>query len=183
VRSKIIFNAALAATLIVGSAWAKNSAPPLTGDAAIAQKVAHEIRNYPYYTIWDNVNFQVSDGAVHLSGEVSQPWKKTALGGIIGHVNGVTTLDNELKVAPLSPFDDRIRMQVARAIYREPSLSRYALQAVPPIHIIVDNGHVALEGVVSTEMEKNIAGVRANSIMSFGQVTNNLQVEQPAKQN
>jgi hyperosmotically inducible periplasmic protein len=181
--SKIILNAALAITLAAGYAAAKNSEPPLTGDAAIAQKVAHEIRNYPYYTIWDSVNFQLTEGTVHLTGEVSQPWKKSALGGIVAHVNGVTAVDNELKVAPLSPFDDRIRTQVARAIYRDPVLSRYSLQVVPPIHIIVDNGHITLEGVVNTEMEKEVAGIRANSITSFGQVTNNLQVEQPVKRN
>ena len=162
---------------------AKTSGPPLTGDAALAQKVAHEIRSYPYYTLWDDVNFQINDGTVHLSGEVSQPYKKSALGSIIAHVSGVTTVDNELKVAPLSPFDDRIRLQVARAIFRDPSLSRYRLQAVPPIHIIVDSGHVTLTGVVNTEMEKEIAGIRANSSMSFGMVTNNLRVEQPVKQN
>ncbi len=181
--SKIILNAAFAAALIVGVASAKTSAPPLTGDAAIAQKVAHEVRNYPYYTIWDNVNMQVTDGVVHLTGEVTQPWKKSSLGSIAAHVNGVSTVDNELKVAPLSPFDDRIRMQVARAIYRDPTLSRYGLQAVPPIHIIVDNGHVTLEGVVNTQMEKEVAGLRASSSMSFGAVTNNLRVEQPVKQN
>ena len=72
--------------------------------------------------------------------------------------------------------------QVARAIYRDPVLSRYGIQAVPPIHIIVDNGHVTLEGVVNTEMEKNVAGIRASGAgLSFGQVTNNLQVERPNK--
>jgi hyperosmotically inducible protein len=79
-------------------------------------------------------------------------------------------------------FDDRLRLQVARAIYRDPVLSRYGIQAVPPIHIIVDNGHVTLEGVVNNEMEKNVAGIRASAAgLSFGQVTNNLQVERPNK--
>jgi hyperosmotically inducible protein len=182
VKRKIVLTL-FAATLFASVAVAKTSGPPLTGDEAIAQKVAHEIRSYPYYTIWDDVNFQINDGTVHLLGEVSQPYKKSALGSMIAHVSGVTTVDNELKVAPLSTFDDRIRLQVARAIFRDPSLSRYSLQAVPPIHIIVDNGHVTLTGVVNTEMEKEIAGIRANSSMSFGTVTNNLRVEQPVKQN
>jgi hyperosmotically inducible protein len=172
-----------AAALFAGMAAAKTSAPPPTGDDAIAQKVAHEIRTYAYYTIWDNVDFQVNDGTVHLLGEVSQPYKKSALGSIISHVSGVTTVDNELKVAPLSSFDDRIRVQVAQAIFRDPALSRYAIQAVPPIHIIVDNGRVTLEGVVNTKMEKEVAGIRASSSMTFGMVTNNLRVEQPTKQN
>jgi osmotically-inducible protein OsmY len=159
---------------------AKVNAPALTGDDAIAQKVLHEIRMYPYYTIWDDVDFRVDNGTVHLVGAVSQPWKKSALGKSIAGVPGVVTLDNELKVLPLSPFDDRLRTQIARAIYRDPVLSRYSVQAVPPIHIIVDNGHVTLTGVVNTEMEKDVAGIRASSSMSFGAVTNDLRVEQPA---
>ncbi len=158
---------------------AKTNPLPLTGDDAIAHQVAHEILTYPYYTLFDNVDFQLSDGTIHLFGEVTQPWKKSALASRISEVPGVTTVDNELKVAPLSTFDDRIRMQVARAIYTDPALSRYRLAAIPAIHIIVDNGHVTLEGVVNNQMEKNVAGIRANSSMSFGTVTNNLRVDQP----
>ncbi len=159
---------------------AKVNAPALTGDDAITQKVLHEIRSYPYYTIFDDVNFRVDNGTVHLLGEVTQPWKKSALAKSIAGIPGVVTLDNELKVLPLSNFDDRLRNQIARAIYRDPVLSRYGVQVVPPIHIIVDNGHVTLTGVVNTDLEKQVAGVRANSSLSFGPVTNDLRVEQPA---
>ena len=158
---------------------AKVNAPPLTGDDAIAQKVMHEIRSYPYFTIFDDLNFRVDNGTVQLTGEVTQPWKKSALTKSIARIPGVI-LDDELKVLPLSPFDDRLRAQIARAIYRDPVLSGYSVQAVPPIHIIVDNGHVTLTGVVNTELEKQVAGVRANSNLSFGPVTNDLRVEQPA---
>ncbi len=164
---------------MAGAAAAKNNAPPPTGDDLIARNVAHQILTYPYYTLWDDVDFRLTDGTVHIFGEVTQPFKKSALGSLIGKVPGVTTVDNELKVAPLSAFDDRIRQQVADAIYRDPALSRYRLQAIPSIHVIVDSGHVTLEGVVNTEMEKEVAGIRANSSMSFGSVTNNLRVEQP----
>jgi hyperosmotically inducible periplasmic protein len=179
-RSAALQKIMLAGALFAVTGIAKTNGPVLTGDEAIAQKVVHEIRSYPYYTLWDDVNFQVANGTVRLVGEVTQPWKKAALGKSIEHIPGVVTFDNELKVAPLSPFDDRIRAQVARSIYRDPALSRYAIQAVPPIHIIVDHGHVTLKGVVNTEMEKNIAGIRANTSMSFGTITNDLQVEQPA---
>lgn len=170
---------AFAAILAAGTAAAKTNTPPLTGEDLIARNVVHQILTYPYYTLFDEVDFRLDNGTVHLFGEVTQPWKKSALESSIAKVSGVTAVDNELKVAPLSSFDDRIRMQVARSIYRDPALSRYGLQAVPPIHIIVDNGHVTLDGVVNTEMEKEIAGIRANSSMSFGTVTNNLRVEQP----
>jgi hyperosmotically inducible protein len=85
-----------------------------------------------------------------------------------------------MKVLPLSNFDDRLRLQVARAIYGSPTLSRYGMGALPSIHIIVDNGHVTLEGVVANDMDKQIAGMRASSAgLGFGPVVNNLRVENP----
>jgi hyperosmotically inducible protein len=177
---KTMLAAAFSVMLFAATGMAKNNVPPLTGDDAIAQKVMHEIRSYPYYTVFDDLNFRVDNGTVQLLGEVTQPWKKSALAKSITGIPGVVTLDNEVKVLPLSTFDDRLRAQVARAIYRDPVLSRYRIQVVPPIHIIVDNGHVTLTGVVNTELEKEVAGVRANSNLSFGPVTNDLRVEQPA---
>lgn len=172
----------LAATLLAaGSAMAADNGPAESAaDAQIMQKVVHEIRMYPRYTIWDNVTLAVHNGEVDLQGQVSQPFKKADMTRLAQHVAGVRSVTNEIEVLPTSLFDDRLRLQVARAIYRDPSLSRYGIQAVPPIHIIVDNGHVTLEGVVNTTMEKNIAGLRASHAgLSFGQVTNNLRVENP----
>jgi hyperosmotically inducible protein len=169
-----------AAVLGLGIAAAATGDTVGAADAGIARKLTHEIRMYPRYSIFDNIGFFVDEGRVDLLGEVSEPFKKADLGRIALHVAGVTSLSNELKVLPLSPMDNRLRLQVARAIYRDPVLSRYGMQAVPPIHIIVDNGHVTLEGVVATDMEKNVAGLRASGAgLSFGQVTNNLHVENP----
>src|ERR1700722_3130801 len=117
---KTVLAAAFVVTVSAATGMAKTNAPALTGDDAIAQKVLHEIRMYPYYTIWDDVNFRVDNGTVQLLGEVSQPWKKSALGKSIAGIPGVVTLDNELRVLPLSNFDDRLRAQIARAIYRDP---------------------------------------------------------------
>jgi hyperosmotically inducible periplasmic protein len=170
-----------AAALGLGIAAAATGDTASALDAAIAKKLTHEIRMYPPYSMFDNISFFVDEGRVQLLGEVSEPFKKSDLEQIALHVPGVTSLSNELKVLPLSPMDNRLRLQVARAIYRDPVLSRYGMQPVPPIHIIVDNGHVTLEGVVSTGMEKNVAGLRANAAgLSFGQVTNNLKVENPS---
>jgi osmotically-inducible protein OsmY len=69
-------------------------------------------------------------------------------------------------------------LRIARAIYSDPALSRYAIQAIPPIHIIVNNGHVTLDGVVNNDLEKQVAGMRASTAgLSFGPVVNNLRVE------
>jgi len=158
----------------------KNQGGPYT-DSDIAAKVVHEVRMYSWYSIWDNVNIRVTEGNVELSGQVNQPFKKDDLGRLAQHVPGVVSVTNDLQVLPLSDFDNRIRQQVARAIYRDPVLSKYAVGAVPPIHIIVANGHVTLEGVVNNETDKNIAGIRANGAgLSFGQVTNNLRVDNPS---
>jgi hyperosmotically inducible protein len=170
-----------AAVLSLGIAAAATGDTVSPSDAVIAKKLTHEIRTYPRYSIFDNIGFFVDEGRVELLGEVSEPFKKADLGRIAQRIPGVTSLSNELKVLPLSPMDNRLRMQVARAIYRDPVLSRYRMEPVPPIHIVVDNGHVTLEGVVSTDMEKNVAGLRASGAgLSFGQVTNNLHVENPA---
>ena len=170
-----------AAMLGLGIAGAATNDITSTSDADIAKKLTHEIRMYPRYSMFDNVSFFVDECRVQLLGEVNEPYKKSDLERIALHVPGVTSLSNELKVLPLSPMDNRLRLQVARAIYRDPVLSRYGMQPVPPIHIIVDDGHVTLEGVVSTDMEKNVAGLRAGAAgLSFGQVTNNLRVENPS---
>lgn len=154
---------------------------PQGPDAAVVKQVRHEIVMYPHYTIFDDIKFSVNQGQVVLEGAVTQPYKKSDLSKIIQKVPGVTSVTNDLKVLPLSSMDDRLRMQVATAIYRDPNLSTLAFQALPPIHIIVDNGHVTLEGVVNNSMQKQIAGMRANSAgLSFGTVTNNLVVENPA---
>jgi osmotically-inducible protein OsmY len=166
-----------AAVLVAGAAFA--SAP---GDAAIARSVRHEVLTYPYYTLWDDITFQVDNGNVVLEGAVTEPYKKTDLTRIMQRIPGVAGVTNDVKVLPLSDFDNRLRWQVARAIFADPLLSRYAMGANPSIHIIVDNGHVTLTGAVSTQTDKVMAGIRANRAgLAFGPVVNNLSVDQPAK--
>jgi hyperosmotically inducible protein len=175
-RKNLFGKLLLGTVLSLGIAAAK-PVVPLTDDG-IVQRTGHEIRMYPHYTIWDNITYRVQNGEVELNGEVSQPYKKEDLNRIVGRIPGVVSVTNNLKVLPLSPNDDRLRIQIARAIFRDPVLSRYSLEPVPSIHIIVDNGRVSLEGVVSTATEKNIAGIRASAAgLSFGAITNNLVVE------
>ena len=180
-RKTFIANIVLGAFLSLGMASAKAPVVPLT-DEGIEKATGHEIRMYPHYTIWDNLTYRVQNGTVELNGEVSQPYKKDDLARLVQRIPGVVSVVNNIKVLPLSPNDDRLRAQVARAIFRDPVLSRYSVQPVPSIHIIVDNGRVTLEGIVANESDKNIAGIRANSAgLSFGMVTNNLIVENSIK--
>jgi hyperosmotically inducible protein len=179
-RLNKMFVTALVAAGLSLSATASTTGTPSGADADLAAKLGHEIRMYARYSIWDNIAFRVHDGDVELQGQVNQPFKKVDLERVAQHTPGVRSVTNNLRVLPNSFFDDRLRRQVASAIYRDPVLSRYAMQSVPPIHIIVDNGHVTLEGIVNNDMEKNVAAIRAQGAgQSFGQVTNNLQVENP----
>jgi hyperosmotically inducible protein len=172
------------AALAVVSAFASNKTVPAgpRTDDDLAKAVRHEVLMYPQYSLWDDINFRVSNGNVQLLGEVNQPYKKDDLGRLVKQIPGVESVTNDLKVLPLSPNDDRLRIQVARAIFRDPNLSRYAMGAVPSIHIIVDNGHVTLTGEVMNSMDKQIAGMRASGAgLSFGPVQNNLTIENPGK--
>ena len=172
--------AALVATAATAVAADKgNAKPPLTG-AALEKGVRHEILMYPKYTLWDDISFRIDNGNVELLGAVSQPYKKSDIEHIVQRIPGVASVTNEIKVLPLSPQDDRLRLQVARAIYRDPALSRYGMGAVPAIHIIVDNGHVTLTGAVDNTVDKQMAGMRASGAgLSFGPVINNLTVDNP----
>jgi hyperosmotically inducible periplasmic protein len=180
-KRRMLERTLMAAVLVLGSAVAWADAGPGTAQTDIEKRIGHEIRMYPYYSIWDDVSFRVQDGSVELLGAVNQPWKKADVERLVAKVPGVASVTNEIKVLPLSAMDDQLRLQVARAVYGYPLFDRYAVEALPPIHIIVENGRVTLDGVVASDMEKQIAGMRASSAgLSFG-VTNNLQVEHPSK--
>jgi hyperosmotically inducible protein len=141
--------------------------------------IRHELVMLPYYGVFDNLAFKLENYKVTLMGEVTRPTLKSDAEAVVKRLEGIEAVDNQIEVLPLSPQDDRIRLAVWRAIYRHAALSRYALQAVPPIHIIVKNGHVRLEGMVASESDKNIAGIRANGVSGVFSVTNNLRVETP----
>jgi hyperosmotically inducible protein len=175
----------MAAALLVGAGLAgaaDNQAAKLQPDGALANSVRHAIVMYPRYSIFDDVYIEAANGAVHLSGVVSQPFKKSDIDKLVRNVAGANQVQDDIRVLPLSRDDDRLRMRIARAIYGDPSMTRYAMDPIKPIHVIVENGHVTLTGLVATEFDKQIAGTRAASAgMSFGPIVNNLQVENPAK--
>jgi len=114
---------------------------------------------------------------VTLLGQVRKPTLKSDAERAVKSVEGVDTVDNQLEVLPLSPNDDRLRLRVYRAIYRTSGLERYAIQAVPPIHIIVRNGNVTLEGVVASQFDRNLANIKARGVPGVFKVTNNLKLE------
>lgn len=146
------------------------------GEQRITREVRHELVMLPYYGVFDNLAYRVDGDTVTLLGSVTRPTLKSDAENVVKNIEGVERVVNQIQVLPLSPNDDRIRIAAYRAIYGQTGLDRYALQAVPPIHIIVNNGNITLEGVVSTEMDKNLAEIQAKGVSGAFSVTNNLRV-------
>ncbi len=146
--------------------------------ARLVKEVRHELVMLPYYGVFDNLEYSIKDvDTVILSGQVTRPTLKKDAENVVRQLEGVGKVVNNIEVLPLSPHDDDIRVAAYRAIFSKPGLDRYAMQAVPPIHIIVKNGNITLVGVVATQNDKNIAGIAANGVAGAFSVTNNLKVE------
>jgi hyperosmotically inducible protein len=148
----------------------------------IIREVHHELVMLPFYGVFDNLAYKVDpDGSVTLIGQVARPTLKSDAENVVKRIEGVEKVVNNIEVLPTSGNDDRIRRATYRAIYGNSVLSQYQLRAVPPIHIIVKNGHVTLEGAVARQMDKQIAGMQANGVHGTFSVTNNLLVDEPEK--
>ena len=144
----------------------------------LAQEVRHQLLMLPYYNVFDNLEFQVQGDTVSLKGQVTRPSLKSDAEDAVRRLEGVKKIINEIEVLPVSPDDDRIRIAEYRAIYsKEPLQMKYGVRSVPPIHIIVKNGNVTLEGVVDGQADKDLAGIAANGVPGVFSVKNNLRVE------
>ena len=154
-----------------------NTQAPRDSQAWITKEVRHQLVMLPWYSVFDNLEYKVEGNRVTLIGQVTKPVIKSDAERAVKSVEGVEAVDNQIEVLPLSPMDDQIRRAEYRSIYGFGSLEMYSLRAVPPIHIIVKNGHVALEGSVASEADKDAANVRANGVPNVFSVTNNLRVE------
>ena len=138
--------------------------------------VSSRINHYALFTVFDSVEIGAKDGVVTLHGQVTMPYKRDDLGRLAARVDGVREVRNEITVLPASISDDRLRYRVARSIFSNPSLQRYALGANPSIHIVVDRGHVTLTGVVNSALDQRLAVLAANQFPAFS-VTNDLKTE------
>ncbi len=149
--------------------------------APLEKQVRHELITMPYYSLFDNLVFKVEGSKVTLSGQTIRPTIKSSAERLVARLEGVSNVDNEIEVLPVSSYDDNLRLRLARAIYTNPVLDRFGLRSVPGIHIIVRNGNVTLEGVVANEAQKNVAYLEANGVSGAFSVTNNLRVENSKK--
>jgi hyperosmotically inducible periplasmic protein len=151
----------------------------------LAEQVRHNLAMLPRYNVFDWLEGYVTpEGELTLRGQVVRPVTKSDALAKVKHIEGITRVDDQIEVLPLSTFDDRIRLRVYRTIFNFNSpLFRYSQGSVPPIHIIVRNGNVTLKGLVANDMDSQIAYMRANGVPGVFSVTNQLQVEHSKHRN
>ena len=177
---RLILLATFFALIATGAAQdAPRDLPTAKSQERIIKEVRHELLMLPYFGVFDYIAYKVDGFKVTLIGQVVKPVTKSDAENAVKHVEGVEKVDDQIEVLPPSPMDDGIRRRLFRAIYGYPALERYALGVQKPIRIIVKGGHVTLEGVVDSDGDKNIAGIRANGVSNVFSVTNNLQVVKP----
>ena len=172
-RTGMIPSAALMATQI-GFAGDQTPGP---SETKIEQQVQRALVMLPFYNVFDSFSFRVDGDTVTLMGKAAWPTLKRDAENAVKKIEGVERVKSQIEVLPLSPNDDRLRLSLSRAIYGHPVLQTLAIRAVPPIHILVENGNVTLEGAVANSMEKTVAGMQANSVFGVFSVTNNLLVD------
>jgi hyperosmotically inducible protein len=143
----------------------------------LVSNITDHVQRYTRFTIFDDVKIAFAeDDVVVLSGKVTMPFKKHDLERIVSNVSGVSAVRNDIDVLPVSPFDDELRARIARAIYSHANFWHYAAMAHPPIHIVVENGHVTLTGVVQNNVDRMLARSLATTYGAFS-VRNHLKTD------
>ncbi len=158
---------------------AQRDQPSAKSQERITKEVRHELLMLPYFGVFDYIAYKVDGYNVTLLGQVVRPSLKSDAENVVKRIEGVEKVDNQIEVLPPSPMDDRLRLRLFRAIYGYAPLQKYELGVQKPIRIIVKNGHVALEGVVDSDADKNLVNIRANSVSGIFSVDNHLQVVKP----
>lgn len=147
--------------------------------STIPSQVRHQLNMLPWYGVFDYLGYQVNGTEVTLTGQVTSEHAVTKddFETFVKSIPGVTKVINKIEVLPPSPFDSQIRRAEYHRIFSTSDLGGYSTGVIPPLHIIVKNGHVTLEGQVMDQMDKNLAGIAANSVPGVFSVQNNLQVK------
>lgn len=166
------------AVFTVGSSRASASTATIPDVSSIPNQVHHELSMLPWYGVFDNLSYQVNGTEVTLNGQLvsEHAVTKDDAGKAVRSIPGVTKVINNVEVLPLSIFDNQIRRAEYRTIFSRGDLGGYTMGAIPQVHIIVKNGHVTLEGQVMNQMDKNLAGIAANTVPGVFSVENNLQI-------
>jgi hyperosmotically inducible periplasmic protein len=171
-KTRVIFSWMVAVLLVMSSAATAQD----RRDVRLADEVGRSIESYVRLTIFDDIEASVENGEVVITGRVTMPYKKDDMEKRIAKIDGVRSVRNEIGVLPVSQYDDQLRYRVARAIYGNSSFWNYAVMANPPIHIIVERGHVTLAGVVNSNVERMLARSLATGLGEMS-VTNALKTD------
>lgn len=161
-----------AIAIVVLAVSAASAAPP----RSMGDKIRKELITLPYYGVFDNLAYKLDGDTVTLYGQVTRPTTRESAARRVSRIEGVDRVINNIEVLPVSGFDDQIRARAYRSIFRTGGLYRYAMGANPSIHIIVKNGNITLEGVVSGRMDSQLAYMAARGVPGVFSVTNNLRV-------
>jgi osmotically-inducible protein OsmY len=158
-------------------------AGPTVSDAELQSKLNEKLwyDRIGYDNLFNYFTLAVDNGVVTIGGQTYNDIGKDSALATVQRMPGVKDVIDNISVAPVSMFDDDVRIRAARAIYRDPVLSRYAIDPALPIRIIVDNGHIGLYGTVATPMDKQIAGIRASQVFGAFSVENHLVVSNGSK--
>jgi len=178
-RMLVVFAGLLVFATLTQAQDGQRDQPSAKAQERIVKEVRHELLMLPYFGVFDYIAFKVDGYNVTLLGQVVKPVTKSDAENSVKHIEGVDKVDDQIEVLPPSGMDDRLRLRLFHEIYGYPALQRYALGVQKPIRIIVKSGHLTLEGVVDSEGDKNLVGIRANSVSGIFSVTNNLQVAKP----
>src|ERR1043166_7530573 len=175
-RAKLLIIAAVAVLSVVPAMGQRNRGIEVT-NPQLAKKVRHELVTLPYYGVFDNLAYNINGSSVTLYGQVVRPTTRSDAERRVKRLAGVSRVINNIKVLPLSGFDDNIRRATYRSLARTGGLYRYLQGTNPSIHIVVDNGHITLEGVVSGSGDRTLAYMAANQVPGVFSVQNNLRIE------
>ena len=177
VRMRSIEFALAAMTLLGGSIGFAQAGHDQKFAQTLSREVHHQLVMVPYFSVFDNLEYSIKGSVVTLTGQVTNGSVKDEAGSYVKGIEGVTAVHNNIEILPASPNDDQIRRAEYRAIYGFPALQRYAEGAIQPIHIIVNMGHVTLEGVVANQSDRDLANIRANGVPGVFTVTNHLKLD------
>ena len=178
IKQKLV---AIVATLAIATSVAVAAPTESNNHQQVTKQVRHELVRLPYYGVFDNLSYQVEGNTVTLYGQVVRPSTRTDAERRVARIEGIARVINQIEVLPLSTFDDSIRVRAYRTLFGTGGLYRYAMGANPSIHLVVNRGHLTLEGVVANEGDKRLANIVANGVPGVFSVTNNLRTDRETR--
>ena len=178
IRTKLV---TMMAALVIGAFSAGGALAAVTPEGPsqgrIAKQVRHELVTLPYYGVFDNLEYKVDGDSVQLYGQVVHATTRSDAAARVARIAGVSRVVNNIQVLPLSSMDNSIRIRTFRSIARMGGLNRYLMGVNPSIHIVVNRGRITLEGVVSSNADRQLAYMAANQVSGVFSVTNNLRLD------